>query len=134
MAQHVLVEEVGERPVTHVVEKPGQPKRLDHQAFGRWRFGRLGFGQGGEQARIQMTRPQAGLVHDPQAVGEAAVFGRREDPSGALELADAAHPLQPGGIEKVAFGGGLLFESQAARAIGRQSLGQLDIAVNRVAD
>ena len=36
--QHVLVEEVGERPVPDVVEQAGHPQRLDDQALGRERL------------------------------------------------------------------------------------------------
>ena len=33
--QDVLVEEVGEGPVAHVVQQPGDPQRLDHERLGR---------------------------------------------------------------------------------------------------
>jgi hypothetical protein len=56
------------------------------------------------QTRVQVAGPQPGLVHHAQAVGEAAVLGRGEDPARALELADAPHPLQPGRVEQIAFG------------------------------
>ena len=35
VAQHVVVEEVGERPMAHVVEQPGDPQRLDDEPLGR---------------------------------------------------------------------------------------------------
>ena len=36
--QHVVVEEVGERPVADVVEQAGHPQRLDDEALGRDRL------------------------------------------------------------------------------------------------
>ena len=60
--------------------------------------------QGRAQARVERARPQAGLVHDPEAVGEARVLGGREDPARALELADPAQALEPGGVEEVLLG------------------------------
>ena len=101
--EDVLVEEVGERPVSDVVEQAGDPQRLDDQALGR-DAARPTAARVALEARVEAARPQAGLVHHPQAVGEAAVLGRREDPAGALELADPAQPLEPGGVEQVVFG------------------------------
>src|SRR5262245_50547143 len=62
------------------------------------------------------------------------MFGRREDPAGALELADATQPLQPRGVEQVLLGD--LFGRQPGHRgdIGREPLGQLEIAVDRVTD
>ncbi len=90
--------------------------------------------QGRPQARVQRSRPEAGLVHDPEAVGEARMLGRREDPAGALELADAAQPLEPRGVEQVLLGGVLGGEPGGRRLVRRQSLGQLHVPVDRVAD
>ena len=114
VAQHVLIEEMGERPVADVMEKPGQPQGLDDQAFGWGRRGRLRRRQSRAQARVEMASPQPGFVHHPQAVGEAAVLGRGEDPARALELADAPHPLQPGRVEQVALGRLLRRQPEAA--------------------
>ena len=36
--QHVVVEEVGERPVADVVEQPGHPQRLDDEPLRRERL------------------------------------------------------------------------------------------------
>ena len=130
--QDVLVEEVGERPVADVVEQPGHPHRLDDEAFGRGRF--AGRGQGGTEARIERARPQPGLVHDPEAVGEARMLGGREDPARALELADPAQALEPGGVEQVLLGDLLVGEPGERGFVGRKPLGQLDVAVDRVAD
>src|ERR1035437_1632103 len=81
-----------------------------------------------------MAGPQTGFVHDPQAVGEAAVLGRGEDPARALELADAPHSLQPGRVEEIALRRLFLRQTQPASPVGREPLGQLDVAVDRVAD
>ena len=116
-SQHVLVEEVGERAVADVVQQPGDPQRLDHERLGRDRvLGRRAlrpragverFAQRG----IEGGAPQAGLVHDAQAVREAAVLGRREDPAGALQLADAAQALHPRRVEQVLLRDGLAAEA-----------------------
>ena len=101
--QHVIVEEVGERPVPDVVEQAGNAQRLDHEPFGRDRA-LAGRQQRSPQARVERTGPQAGLVHDPEAVRETRMLGGREDPARALELADAAEPLQPRRVEEVLLG------------------------------
>src|SRR5688572_18274986 len=67
-------------------------------------------------------------------MGEAGVLRGREDPARALELADAAQPLEPGGIEQVFLGDVLRWQPGRSRGVGRQALGQLDIPVDRVAD
>ena len=91
-------------------------------------------GKGGAQARIERARPQPGLVHDPEAVGEARVLGRREDPAGALQLADATQPLQPGRVEEVLLGDVLGGQPGRGRFSRRQPLGEFDVPVDRVAD
>ena len=112
--QDVLVEEVGERPVPDVVEQAGDAQRLDDEALGR-------DGLAGRQRqrraerRVERPGPEAGLVHDAEAVGEPGVLGRREDPAGALELADAPEALQPRGVEEVLLGD-VLGGSPASRA------------------
>ena len=67
------------------------------------------------QARVEAAGPQPGLVHHAQAVGEAAVLGGREDPARALELADPAQALEPGGIEEIVLGGRLGGQAEGAR-------------------
>ena len=104
VGEDVVVEEVGERSVAHVVEEAGHAQGLGDQALGRERRAIARRGKGGAQARIERARPQPGLVHDPEAVGEARVLGRREDPACALQLADPAQPLQPGRVEEVLLG------------------------------
>ena len=130
--QDVVVEEVRERPVPDVVEQPGHAQGLDDEPLRGRRLAEPD--QGGPQARVQRPCPQPGLVHDAEAVGEARVLGRREDPAGALELADPAHPLEPGGVEQVLLGDVLVGQAGERRLVGRQALGQLDVAVDRVAD
>ena len=62
------------------------------------------------------------------------MLGGREDPAGALELADPTEPLQPGRVEEVLLGDVLLGQVERSGVIGRQPLRQLDVAVDRVAD
>ena len=71
----------------------------------------------------------------PEAVGEPRVLGRREDPAGALELADPAQPLEPRRVEQVLLGDRPRRAARPRADFGRrQALGQLDVAVDRVAD
>ena len=130
--QHVVVEEVRERAVPDVVEQPGHPQRLDDQALGR--DGLAGRRERRAQARVERARPQAGLVHDPEPVREARVLRGREDPPGALELADPAQALEPGRVEQVLLGHLLVRQSGRTGLVRREALGQLDVAVDRVAD
>ena len=84
--------------------------------------------------RVERPRPQPGLVHDAEAVGEARVLGRREDPAGALELADPAQALEPRACRA---GPPRRRPRRAGRRrglAGAQALGQLDVAVDGVAD
>ena len=132
--QEPVVEEVCERPVAHVVEQPGDPERLHHQPLGRDRLARRQRGQRRPQRRVQRAAPQPRLVHDPQAVGEPGVLGRREHPARALELRDPAQPLEPGRVEQVVLGDVLVGVAGGARLGGGQPLGELDVAVDRVGD
>ena len=134
VAQHMLVEEMGEGPVADVVQQPGKPQRLDHEAFGRELRVGFRFGQCSPQAGVEVAGPQTRFVHYAQTVGEAAVLGRREDPASALQLTDAAHPLEPHGIEQVALGRLFGRQSERLRALGSETLGQLNVAVDRIAD
>ncbi len=130
--QDVLIEEVGERSMADVMEQAGDPEGLDDQALGRDRLAqRL---ERRAQAGVQAAGPQAGFVHHPQAVREAAVLGGREDPASALELADPAQALEPGRIEQVVLGVASAGRPRAAASARLEALGQLDIPVDRVAD
>ena len=131
--QHVIVEEVGERPVPDVVEQTGDAQRLDHESLGRDRL-LAGRHERCAQAWIEGTGPQAGLVHDPEAVREARMLGGREDPARALKLADAAQALQPRGVEEVLLGDVLGRQPGYGRRVGRQPLAELEVPVDRVAD
>ena len=131
---YVLVEEVGERPVAHVVEQSREPHRLGHQALGGSRRRRLHDGQRVSQARVQMAGPQRRFVHHTQAVREPAVLGSGKYPARALQLADAPHALKPGRIDEIAFGGRLVRKTQASRTVRRETFRQFDVAVDRVAD
>ena len=61
-------------------------------------------------------------MHDAQAMGEARVLGRREDPARALELADPAEPLEPGGVEQVLLGDVLVGQAGRRRLGGESRL------------
>ena len=115
VAQDVVVEEVGERAVADVVEQAGDPEGLDDEPLGRDGAPGSTSASAVAQARVEVARPEARLVHHPEAVGEPAVLGRREDPAGALELADPAQPLEPGRVEEIVLGGGLVGQAERAR-------------------
>ena len=66
--EDVIVEEVGERPVSDVMEEPRDPERLDDQALAR--NGLAAGGQGDPERRVELAGPQSGLVHDPETVRE----------------------------------------------------------------
>ena len=51
-------------------------------------------------------------MHHAKTVGEAAVLGGREDPSGALQLADAAKALHPRRVQQVLLGDRLRVEAR----------------------
>ena len=110
--EDVLVEEVGERPVADVVEEPGDPERLDDEALARRRLAarrQRSPRSDGYSARAQS--PASCMT--PEPVGEPRVLGGREDPAGALELADPAQPLEPGRVEEVLLGGVLVGQAGA---------------------
>ena len=85
-------------------------------------------------ARAAAPAPTARLVHHAEAVREPRVLGGREDPARALELADPAQPLEPRGVEQVVLGGVLVRQARCRRLVAREPLGQLEVAVDRVAD
>ena len=114
--QDVLVEEVGEGAVAHVVQEAGDTKGFDHQAGGG--HGLAVCRQDIPQRRVERAAPQARLVHHPKAMREAAVFRGGEDPAGALQLADAAEALHPRRIEQV-FLGDRLGRQAGLRTLGR---------------
>ena len=118
--QDVVVEEMRERPVAHIVEQTGDAQRLDHEPLGRHRLSPAAT-QRRPQAWIQRPGPQAGLVHDPEAVGEARMLGGREDPARALELADAAQSLEPRGIEEVVLGDVLVGQPGRGRLVAARA-------------
>ena len=130
--EHLLVEEVRERAVSDVVHEPGHPQRLDDEALRR--DGLTGAGEFATEARVERPRPSPGLVHDAKAVGEPRVLGRREDPPGALELADPAQTLDPRGVEDVLLGDVLVGQPERRRLVAGEALGEFDVPVDRVAD
>ena len=63
---------------------------------------------------------------------ECSAVGK--DPARALELADPAQPLEPGGVEEIVLGGVLVRQAGVCRLVAGQPLRQLEVAVDRVAD
>src|SRR3982750_3209129 len=62
------------------------------------------------------------------------MFGRREDPSRALELADSTKPLEPRAVEEVLLGDLLVAKSSGDGVRPGDPFCQLHVAVDRVAD
>ena len=73
-------------------------------------------------------------MHHPKAVRETTVLGGREDPTCALQLADAPESLQPRRVKEIFFGRLLREVAERCGTLWRESLGQLDVAVDRIAD
>ena len=130
--EHLVVEEVRERTVSDVVEETGDAERFDDEPLARHRIAARAqlFGQG----PVQVTGPESRFVHHAETVGEAAVLCRGEDPAGALQLTDATQSLQPRCVEQILLGGRLRQIPERRGALRRQALGQLDVAVDRIAD
>ena len=98
VGQVMLVEEMPERAVAHVVQQGGQAhQRLDVAAAGHVGADLL-------EALEQRRHRAAGQVHGPQHVLEAGVLGRGKDPPGGLQLVDLPQPLQPGVIDDLLLG------------------------------
>ena len=130
--QDVLVEEVRERSVPHVVEEARDAQRLDDEPLGRDAL--AGRAQRRAEGGVERPGPEARLVHHAQAVREPAVLGGREDPARALELAHAPQALHPRGVEEVLLGRVLGWQAGVACLGGRRALRQLHVAVDRIAD
>ena len=98
VGQKMLVEEMSERPVAHVVQQGGQPhERLDVAAAGH-------VGADLAQALVEHGHRPAGQVHRPQHVLEPRVFGRGKDPPGGLQLVNLPQPLEPGMVDDLLLG------------------------------
>ncbi len=114
----VLVEEVSERSMPHVVQEGRQSQqRLDVAAAGN-------FGANFREALVQVGRRAAGQVHDSQHVLKPRVLGCGEYEPCRLKLMNLSQPLQPGTVDQLLFG-------HFAR---RQSAGRhkRDVAMDRV--
>ena len=59
---------------------------------------------GGAERRVQVLRPFARKVHRAKRVLEARVLGGGEHPPCALQLVNAAEPLQPRTVQQVLLG------------------------------
>ena len=99
VGEEVVVEEMSEGAVTHVVEQAGHPQEL-LQKRRRRRVGTDPRQRGGE-----LLREPPGHVHDPEGVGEATVLGGGKHPPRGLQLRDAAQPLHPRGVDEILLGG-----------------------------
>ena len=118
VGQVMLVEEMAERAVPHVVQQGGQPhQRLDVAAAGH-------VGADLAQALVERRHGPAGQVHRPQHVLEPRVFGRGKDPPGGLQLVNLPQPLEPGVVDD------LLLGDLALRQPHRR--GEGDVAVDRI--
>ena len=118
VGQEVLVEEVAERAVAHVVQQGGQPhQRLDVAAAGH-------VGADLAQALVERGDGPAGQVHRPEHVLEPRVLGRGKDPPGGLQLVNLPQPLQPGMVDDLLLG-------HLARRQPRRR-GERDVAVDRI--
>lgn len=73
-------------------------------------------------------------MHNAEAMREAAVFGGREYPACALQLADAAEALQPRAVEQIFFSGVFWRVAGGRGPLRSEALRELDIPVDRVAD
>ena len=73
-------------------------------------------------------------MHHTKAVRETTVFGSREDPTCALQLTDAPESLQPRRVKEILFGRLLHEVAERCGTLWRESLRQLDVAVDRIAD
>ena len=130
--QHFVIKEVGEWPVAHVVQQPRNAKRLNNEPFA-W-DGIAARAQLLSERTVKMARPEARLMHHPKAVRETTMFGGGEDPACALQLTDATESLQPRCIQQILFRRLLREVAERCRTLWCKSLGQLDVAVNRIAD
>ena len=116
----VLVEEVAEGSVADVMEQPGDPHRLFHE------LRRGNVGQRDLQRRVKVLGPLARKVHCTERVLKARVLRGRKNPPRALELVDAAQPLQPRRVDQVLLG---RLPGDSARA----AFGDAKVAVDGIA-
>src|SRR5206468_8814189 len=86
------------------------------------------------QEWIEVTGEPAGDVHGPERVDKPAVLGGRVNPPGALELEDAAEPLDPGRIDQVLLGRLPLRVARLPPGGAGEGDGEGDVLVNRVGD
>ena len=123
VGQKMLVEEMAERPVAHVVQQGGQPhERLDVAPAGH-------VGANVVEAVEQRRDRPAGQVHRPQHVLEPRVLGRGKDPPGRLQLVNLPQPLQPGVVDNLLLGD---LVARAVRSWSGNRGCKRDIAVDRI--
>ena len=118
VGQEVLIKEMPERTVAHVVEQSGHA----HEGFDITSAGQVGADF--PEARVEPLDRLSGQVHRPEDVLEPGVLRRRVDPPGGLQLVDLPEPLDPGMVDD------LLLCYLAFRNPRRS--GEPDVPVNRV--
>jgi len=96
--QVVIVEEMAEGAVPHVVQEPREPARLFDKT------GRRDVGADTLEAGVEMPTEFPRHVHGSQGVLETGVLGGGIDPARALELVNPPEPLEPGRVEEVPLG------------------------------
>ncbi len=89
VVQEVVVEEVPEGAVSHVMQEAGHPQQLLEECR------RGAVGEDGPQRWVELLGQAPGQVHGPQRMLEAAVLGGGKHPAGGLKLRDPAQTLHP---------------------------------------
>ena len=132
LLQHLVVKEVGERSVAHIVQESGNAQCLYNEPLTWDRIATCA--QLLSERTVEVACPEACLMHHAETVCKAAVFGGGEDPTCALQLTDATESLQPRCIQQILFGCLLREVAERCGTLWCESLGQLDVAVDRIAD
>ena len=98
VGEEVVVEEVAEGPVTHVVQEAGHAQELLDERRGR------SVREDGAERGPELLGEASGHVHRAERMRKPAVLGGREDPARGLELGDAPEALDPRGVDQVFLG------------------------------
>jgi hypothetical protein len=96
--QILRVAQVAEGAMSHVVKQPSYPQQGLCQGL------RRAADVVSLQSRIEMPGKTPCHVHGPQGMLKPAVFGRRVDPEGTLQLVDVSEPLHPGMADEFLLG------------------------------
>jgi hypothetical protein len=94
----LVIEEMAERAMSDVMEKPGQTKEfLQIGERGKFCF------EDPRKRGINLLRESPRDMHGPEGVLKTSMLGRGKYPTGALQLEDATKALNPGGIDHIPF-------------------------------